>query len=275
MMRTPLLGSLVAVAFIGASVAVAFAISAADQESEPSTQRAAASDHQQEAAPPLAAGAWPAARGQLPRELTGGGILLNLSAGSSLEALVHFSDAVVIGTIESAELVDKPKPITIPVGKLPCEENPENAGKGRCPEPEATVTTLWGDYVTRYTVRVEQYLKSPPDRPATLAVRVIGGVADGVEHVVYPFPFFYVGQQYLLFLFDHPNYPGEMYPTAESFGTFALSSGVLEPADGSEDAQLGPANTTVGALGALYHLELNDAISKVRNIVAAQEPVTP
>lgn len=141
----------------------------------------------------------------------GGHAYLDTSAGLEADQLIQTAPVVLIGTVKSATLVERPKTVEVPLSA------PADPGHGHPPVETLSWTT--GTWRSDYVIEVEEYLRfDQTDRPSTVTVREGGGIVDGQELMIDGIPLFRVGQRYLLFL--------ERNPFAGSEGTFYSLSGI-------------------------------------------------
>jgi hypothetical protein len=141
------------------------------------------------------------------------------SSARGIDGLVTASDLIVTGTIVSAELVAQPAYVEVP---YECDTpDPLDAGK----ECSGMYSGMVGEYTTNYEFQVEEYLKTDGTSDRGLTVRELGGVVDGEEIVVSPFPLYEPARRYLLFLRWSPTTLGVAYAEAANFGAYELEGG--------------------------------------------------
>ncbi len=223
---------------------------------------------------------WPTRPGQLHRKADWSGGWPTLP-GPGLANFVGSSDAIIVGRLVAAEVVETPVAVPVPAAYLRCEPGPEADAKGGCPTPPANLTIQLGNYVTRYTFSVTQSLKGDAAVGSNLSVRVPGGIA-GADQIVYaPYdPFFYLAEDHLLFLWRDPEHAASFRLTGSGYGAYLVSNGLLQP---NEVMTLGfelyqQQNGTPwtpdgkGIVGELYEVPVNVAVQRVSTLLSSAVP---
>lgn len=157
-----------------------------------------------------------------PDELLGSFFIIPVD-GVDPETLIRNSPLVVVATVQAAEIVDRP--VAIDASKIPWPTPPPGA------DPKSgnpTGIIHYGFYSTRYTLQVEEFVKSDiSSRPSTLYILQGGAVVDGKEIAYESIPLYRMGERYLLFLFPNParRPVGDFRAASGGYGTFLLKGG--------------------------------------------------
>ncbi len=167
-----------------------------------------------------------------PHILAGTSASLYYPYGRDLSEFLPHAPLVVVATVTEAEIVQRPIEIDLSTIDLPTPpggwDAPGRDYKGGRPGPPTGIIE-YGHYATRWTLQVEEVIRSDSESaPATVSILGGGATVDGQE-IAYPDYLFYrIGERYLVFLVPHPGTiaePDDYASASGAYSTFLLRDG--------------------------------------------------
>lgn len=163
-----------------------------------------------------------------PDQFYDGPAFVSLKYGRDPQTLLRNVPEALVGKVEAAAVVPEPEVVDLSDADIPY-----NPGPGEDPKGGPPTKLVVGNYITRYTVTIEEPLKaSALAGSRTVDVYATGAVVNGREIASTGIPIYRIGERYLFFLISDPYLrpEGDYFPASGVKGAYLLKDGqVYQP----------------------------------------------